>query len=356
MHKKGYHRIQVKTTEFVVPVRYQCLSPIGSGTYAEVCSAVNNENGKKVAIKKLSDPFESATTAKFTYREISLLKHMKNENIIGLLDLFTSGTSFDTYSDVYLVTQLMDADLYKLLRNKQSFSIEHIKFFVYQILRGLKYAHSAGIIHRDLKPGNLAVNENCDLKILDFGLARVVDRTMTMCITTQWYRAPEVILDCEHYNTSIDIWSVGCIMAELITGDVLFPGNDLVDQIDIIMNLVGTPSAEFVKNLTNDEARNHINSLTMQSKQDFATVFSGKNRQAVDLLDQMLNIDPNKRITADEALAHSFLHPFSDPTDEPTSEPYKKPFEEENFECLTWKQLVWEECKNFKPPSEDTSV
>ncbi|KAF5285710.1 hypothetical protein FQA39_LY16516, partial [Lamprigera yunnana] len=187
-------------------------------------SAMDSQTNIKVAIKKLARPFQSAVHAKRTYRELKLLKHMRHENVIGLLNVFYPHN--DT-SQIYLVTHLMGADLNNIIRT-QRLTDEHVQFLVYQILRGLKYIHSAGIIHRDLKPSNIAVNEDCELKILDFGLARPTETEMTGYVATRWYRAPEIMLNWMHYNQTVDIWSVGCIMAELLTGRTLFPGSDRI--------------------------------------------------------------------------------------------------------------------------------
>uniref|UniRef100_A0A8C5RDB3 Mitogen-activated protein kinase 11 n=1 Tax=Laticauda laticaudata TaxID=8630 RepID=A0A8C5RDB3_LATLA len=186
-------------------------------------------------------PFQSLIHARRTYRELRLLKHMKHENVIGLLDVFTPAASIDNFNEVYLVTNLMGADLNNIVKC-QKLTDDHIQFLIYQLLRGLKYIHSAGIIHRDLKPSNLAVNEDCELRILDFGLARQTDDEMTGYVATRWYRAPEIMLNWMHYNQTVDIWSVGCIMAELLKGKALFPGNDYIDQLKRIMEVVGTPT------------------------------------------------------------------------------------------------------------------
>merc|ERR1739846_55789 len=178
-----------------------------------------------MAIKKLARPFQSAIHAKRTYRELRMLKHMKHENIIGLLDVFTPAESINDFHDVYFVTALMGADLNNIVKT-QKLSDDHVQFLVYQILRGMKYVHSAGIIHRDLKPSNIAVNEDCELRILDFGLARPTENEMTGYVATRWYRAPEIMLNWMHYHQTVDIWSVGCIMAEMLTGRTLFPGTD----------------------------------------------------------------------------------------------------------------------------------
>jgi len=278
---------------------------------------------------------------------------MHHENVIGLLDVFTPTNCLSDFQDVYLVTPLMGADLNNIVKT-QALTDDHVQFLVYQILRGLKYIHSAGIIHRDLKPSNIAVNEDCELKILDFGLARQEESEMTGYVATRWYRAPEIMLNWMHYNKTVDIWSVGCIMAELLTSRTLFPGTDHIDQLTRIMHLVGTPSAELLSKITSDEARKYIQSLPKMEKRDFKEYFMGASPLAISLLERMLDLDPDTRITAEEALAHKYLEQYSDPDDEPISEPYDASFEEEEFDVPTWRKLVYEEVINFVPrPCEE---
>ncbi|XP_033261280.1 mitogen-activated protein kinase 12 isoform X14 [Orcinus orca] len=226
--RKGFYRQEVTKTAWEVRAVYQDLQPVGSGAYGAVCSAVDSRTGAKVAIKKLYRPFQSELFAKRAYRELRLLKHMRHENVIGLLDVFTPNETLDDFTDFYLVMPFMGTDLGKLMEHEK-LSEDRIQFLVYQMLKGLKvgawgaagvggaprrsceltaadpsvspqYIHAAGIIHRDLKPGNLAVNEDCELKILDFGLARQADSEMTGYVVTRWYRAPEVILNWMHYT------------------------------------------------------------------------------------------------------------------------------------------------------------
>ncbi|XP_064417581.1 mitogen-activated protein kinase 11 isoform X4 [Latimeria chalumnae] len=249
--RAGFYRQELNKTIWEVPVRYQNLNPVGSGAYGSVCSTYDSKTRQKVAVKKLSRPFQSLIHARRTYRELRLLKHMRHENVIGLLDVFTPATSQETFNEVYLVTNLMGADLNNIVKC-QKLTDDHIQFLIYQLLRGLKYIHSAGIIHRDLKPSNLAVNEDCELRILDFGLARQTDDEMTGYVATRWYRAPEIMLNWMHYNQTVDIWSVGCIMAELLKGKALFPGNDYIDQLKRIMEVVGTPSPDLLKKISSE--------------------------------------------------------------------------------------------------------
>jgi len=346
--KPGFVRVELNKTQWEVPERYTALSPVGSGAYGQVCSAFDAQINCKVAIKKLARPFQSAVHAKRTYREVRMLKHMNHENIIGLLDVFTPHATLTDFEDLYLVTHLMGADLNNIVKT-QKLSDDHVQFLVYQILRGLKYVHSAGILHRDLKPSNIAVNEDCELKILDFGLARQADDEMTGYVATRWYRAPEIMLNWMHYNKTVDVWSVGCIMAELLTGKPLFPGSDHIDQLKKTMKLTGTPGDNLMRKITSDEARRYISSLPKMPKKDFKSVFQGANPLAIDLLERMLDLDPDTRITAEGALAHGYLKQYADPSDEPASDPYDQSFEEKDMDIEQWKRLVYDETTTFVP-------
>uniref|UniRef100_A0A674N8D7 mitogen-activated protein kinase n=1 Tax=Takifugu rubripes TaxID=31033 RepID=A0A674N8D7_TAKRU len=339
--RPNFYRQDVNKTIWEVPERYQNLSPVGSGAYGSVCSADDIKTGLKIAVKKLSRPFQSIIHAKRTYRELRLLKHMKHENVIGLLDVFTPATSLKEFNDVYLVTHLMGADLNNIVKC-QKLTDDHVQFLIYQILRGLKYIHSADIIHRDLKPGNLAVNEDCELKILDFGLARHTDDEMTGYVATRWYRAPEIMLNWMHYNMTVDIWSVGCIMAELLTGRTLFPGTDRI----LFSDPLAAPAYEALTPLHNKSYRNYINSLPCMPKRNFADVFLGANPLAVDLLEKMLVLDTDKRITAAEALAHPYFTQYHDPDDEPVAEPLDQSFESRDLEIEEWKRMTSHVQKN----------
>uniref|UniRef100_A0A4W4EPR0 mitogen-activated protein kinase n=1 Tax=Electrophorus electricus TaxID=8005 RepID=A0A4W4EPR0_ELEEL len=346
-----FYRQELNKTIWEVPERYQNLSPVGSGAYGSVCSAYDVKSGLKIAVKKLSRPFQSIIHAKRTYRELRLLKHMKHENVIGLLDVFTPATSLEEFNDVYLVTHLMGADLNNIVKC-QKLTDDHVQFLIYQILRGLKYIHSADIIHRDLKPSNLAVNEDCELKILDFGLARHTDDEMTGYVATRWYRAPEIMLNWMHYNMTVDIWSVGCIMAELLTGRTLFPGTDHINQLQQIMRLTGTPPASLISRMPSHEFRNCA--ATHAVKRAVCSWLLPSSRwPAVDLLEKMLVLDTDKRITASEALAHPYFSQYHDPDDEPEADPYDQSFESRELDIEEWKRLTYEEVLSFVPPAFD---
>lgn len=223
--------------------------------------------------------------------------------------------------DVYIVQCLMETDLYKLLKTQQ-LSNDHICYFLYQILRGLKYIHSANVLHRDLKPSNLLLNTTCDLKICDFGLARVADPDhdhtgfLTEYVATRWYRAPEIMLNSKGYTKSIDIWSVGCILAEMISNRPIFPGKHYLDQLNHILNILGSPTQEDLNCIINEKARSYLQSLPPKAKQSWRAQYPHADERALDLLDKMLTFNPHKRITVEQCLEHPYLEQYYEPTDE----------------------------------------
>ncbi|XP_024926819.2 mitogen-activated protein kinase 3 isoform X2 [Ziziphus jujuba] len=274
------------------------IMPIGRGAYGIVCSIMNTETNEMVAIKKIANAFDNHMDAKRTLREIKLLRHLDHENVVAIKDVVPPPLRRE-FTDVYIATELMDTDLHQIIRSNQSLSEEHCQYFLYQILRGLKYIHSANVIHRDLKPSNLLLNANCDLKICDFGLARPTaeNEYMTEYVVTRWYRAPELLLNSSDYTAAIDVWSVGCIFMELMNRKPLFPGKDHVHQMRLLTELLGTPTESDLGFVRNEDARRYIRQLAPFPCQSLATVFPHIHPLAIDLVDKMLTFDPSKRIT-----------------------------------------------------------
>jgi len=343
----------VRGQPFTVGNKYKNLQYIGEGAYGIVVSADVINTGAKVAIKKIS-PFEHQTYCQRTLREIKILTRLVHENIIDIQDMIKKDTIAEL-RDVYIVQGFMETDLFKLLKT-QKISDDHICYFTYQILRGLKYIHSANVIHRDLKPSNILLNTNCDLKICDFGLARVADPDRdqagiyTEYVATRWYRAPEIMLNSKAYSISIDIWSVGCILAEMLGNRPLFPGKHYLNQLSLILNLVGTPSASDMKCIHNEKARVYVESLPVQVKRPWAQSYPDASANALDLLDALLTFNPAKRPPVEKALAHGYLRQYYDPTDEPVAQApldFDAELDELNKEEL--KELIWAEMVNFKP-------
>ncbi|XP_007573468.1 serine/threonine-protein kinase NLK isoform X3 [Poecilia formosa] len=285
--------------------------PIGYGAFGVVWSVTDPRDGKRVALKKMPNVFQNLVSCKRVFRELKMLCFFKHENVLSALDILQP-PHIDYFEEIYVVTELMQSDLHKIIVSPQPLSSDHAKVFLYQILRGLKYLHSAGILHRDIKPGNLLVNSNCVLKICDFGLARVEEldesRHMTQEVVTQYYRAPEILMGSRHYSNSIDIWSVGCIFAELLGRRILFQAQSPIQQLDLITDLLGTPSMEAMRTAC-EGARAHI--LRGTHKQPslpvLYTLSSQATHEAVHLLCRMLVFDPSKRISAKDALAHPYL-------------------------------------------------
>lgn len=345
--KHGFYAIELNKSVWVVPDCYQKLTPVGTGAYGTVCAAECMTTGDRVAIKKFTRPFQSPIHAKRTHRELRLLRLMNHENVIDLYDVFTPDKEEAALNDVYFVSILMGADLSNILKI-QRLSDDHIQFLVYQILRALKYIHSAGIIHRDLKPSNIAVNEDCELKILDFGLARHTDQEMTGYVATRWYRAPEIMLNWMHYTQTVDIWSVGCIMAELVTGKTLFPGADHIDQLTRIMSVCGTPSEEFLKKISSEEARNYIRNMPRMERKDFKKFFHTATPEAIDFLEKTLNLDPDYRPTAAQAMEHPYFKQYHDPNDEPIADEHIEVDIEQDLSIDQWRQMIWAEIEAFQ--------
>ncbi|EPQ65895.1 Bgt-3401 [Blumeria graminis f. sp. tritici] len=218
----------------------------------------------------------------------------------------------------------MECDLAAIIRSGQPLTDAHFQSFIYQILCGLKYVHSANVLHRDLKPGNLLVNADCELKICDFGLARgfSVDPEenagyMTEYVATRWYRAPEIMLSFQSYTKAIDVWSVGCILAELLGGRPFFKGRDYVDQLNQILHVLGTPNEETLARIGSPRAQEYVRNLPFMAKRPFTQIFPNANPDALDLLNRMLAFDPASRISVEEALEHPYLQIWHDVSDEP---------------------------------------
>jgi len=246
----------------------------------------------------------------------------------------------------------MDTDLQQIIKSPQPLTDEHIQYFVYQILRGLKCIHSAHVIHRDLKPGNLLVNSNCDLKICDFGLGRsaIVLPELTEYVTTRWYRAPEVLLCSDTYSYAIDVWAAGCILYEMLTRRPLFPGKEYLNQLNLILDRLGTPTDEEIQNIRNNKARDYITNLQKRPRIPFVqTLPQDINPLAIDLLEKMLVFDTSSRITVNDALRHPYLSRLHDAEDEPIAlAPFVFELDNERLSIDMLRDLLYEEILDFR--------
>nr|CDP91429.1 BMA-PMK-3, isoform b [Brugia malayi] len=364
---RQFRYFSMQTVEFAVPSdstdELSTVEYLGGGSFGNVIKITNFicVDGRRtvVAIKKLYEPFRDEKTALRVHREIRLLQMMVHENIVRLLDLYTPDNSLSTLSIVYIVTEYAGNSLYEILKRERETGLriltpEHHKFIIYQLLRALKYIHSANVMHRDLKPGNLALTDECDLSVLDFGLARSLnadDTVLSAYVITRWYRSPEVMYwkICS-YDTQADVWSVGCILAELSLGHPLFPGEDSMAQYRLIAELCGSPDPELLVKLASNEAiLNVITKLGVYSRKSFSEYFPKTfSKHLVDFLDRILVLDPEKRMTVTDALSHPYLEEYSMPEDEPVADgPFILDEGSNGRTIAEWKALIWQELLNF---------
>ena len=333
--------------------RYQFNRLVGRGAYGIVIAATDKVTGRDVAVKRVEHLFDSNLDAKRILREIRCLAALKHENITNIVEVCAEPT-FDDFHSIVLVMDLMDTDMYQIINSGQPLLKDHVRYFVYQTLRGLKYIHSANILHRDLKPANLLLNANCDLKIADFGLARVKDpengnEFLSEYVATRWYRAPEVLLNYDTYGPAIDVWSVGCILAELILRHPLFPGQSTMNQLAIINNVLGSPTEEDLEECTNPKARAYMESLPKRTKVPLAQLLPGVDADVLDMIEKMLTWDPRKRMTVEEGLEHPFVASLHDPMDEPITFPLDEfEFERPDITMAEMKELMWKEVLRYR--------
>ncbi|CDK27595.1 unnamed protein product [Kuraishia capsulata CBS 1993] len=345
---------------FNISADYRLVSLLGEGAYGVVALALHKPTGTKVAIKKIN-PFERPLFCLRTLREIKILKHFKHENVIQLHEV-QKPADFASFQEVYLIQEYMETDLHKVLSSSSQISDDHCKYFTYQILKAVKALHSCDIIHRDLKPSNILLNSQCDLKVCDFGLARIHRGSLgkdeaakeskfsflTEYVATRWYRAPEIMLTSSQYSKAIDMWSIGCVLAEMLLGKPLFPGKDYRHQLVLIFEILGTPTGEDYYSVKSRRAREYLRTLKFYKKIPFERLFPRANPLAVDLIEKLLMFDQRKRITVEEALEHPYVSEYHNSEQEPSGDPIPKDFfyfddHKEDFDILDLKRILYTE-------------
>jgi len=303
--------------------RYDIQQKLGKGAYGIVWKVRDKENNQTLALKKIFGAFQNSTDAQRTFREIIFLQELADhENIITLLDVMRA----DNDKDIYLVFEYMETDLHAVIRANILEDI-HKRFIIYQLLKAIKYMHSAKVIHRDIKPSNLLLNSECLVKVADFGLARSINsnagkdenktQILTDYVATRWYRAPEILLGSTHYTEGVDMWSVGCILGELIGGKPMFPGTSTTNQIDRIIEVIGRPSKEDIDDIKSEFAAQLLdNLLEPQNPRSLESMYPMADSDVIDMLRQLLTFSPAKRMNATHALAHPYVAQFHVPEEE----------------------------------------
>ncbi|KAM1191955.1 hypothetical protein EV1_012461 [Malus domestica] len=345
-------------TEYGEGSRYKIEEVIGKGSYGVVCSAYDTHTGEKVAIKKINDIFEHVSDATRILREIKLLRLLRHPDIVEIKHILLPPSRRE-FKDIYVVFELMESDLHQVIKANDDLTPEHYQFFLYQLLRGMKYIHTANVFHRDLKPKNILANADCKLKICDFGLARVAFSDTptaifwTDYVATRWYRAPELCGSFfSKYTPAIDIWSIGCIFAELLTGKPLFPGKNVVHQLDLMTELLGTPSTDAIARVRNEKARRYLSSMRRKKQIPFSQKFPNADPLALRLLERMLAFEPKDRPTAEEALADPYFKGLAKVEREPSAQPVTKmefEFERRRITKEDVRELIYRETLEYHP-------
>lgn len=290
-----------------VPSYYSLVRHAGSGAYGSVDVFVDTRSGEMRAIKKINNVFtDGLRVATHAVRELRMLHHLQHPNIISLCDVVVPD-SCDAFDDVYLVMQHMPYDLRYVMESGCVLSARHIRHIMYQLVLAIQHIHAAHIIHRDVKPENILLDACCNVKLCDFGLARG-NRRPTIAwsrVQTIYYRAPEVALQCPRLSNKIDMWSVGCVMAELLAGRVLFPCETDLDLIRCIFAALGTP--QHMSRLGAPENIRKAKMLPRSTGVPLQQLLKTTDADALDLVRRLLAVDPRERISAHEALYHPYF-------------------------------------------------
>lgn len=359
-HKRAHNTYE--KANFYVDRRYKIEAILGKGAYGTVCSAIDTKAAdptrqRRVAIKKVSNIFTKEVLLKRAVRELQLMRHFKgHRNIISLVDLDLVYSR--PYDGLYCFQELVEYDLVRVIHLGLHFSLFHIQSFLYQILSGVKYMHSAEVIHRDLKPGNILCTAEGTLKICDFGMARGLTpkhmrhltTTITNYVATRWYRAPELMLCRRSYGKAVDLWAVGCVFGEFYGRKPLFVGNDQIHQITEIVKVLGTPSEDVIMKLGSRMAWEFFSAPSKRYPRiAWKKMFPYISEEASELLSGLLNWDSRKRFTVEQALDHPFLAGVRDVHNEPVCDsPFDFGFENTATSLSDLMNLLKSEVDAFK--------
>lgn len=316
--------MNVSEVEEHISLKYEIRRRLGKGAYGIVWKAVDRQTGEVVAVKKIFDAFRNRTDAQRTFREIMFLQEFGDHaNIVKLLNVIRARND----KDIYLVFEYMDTDLHAVIKKGNLLKDIHKRYVLYQLLKATKYLHSGNVIHRDQKPSNILLDTDCFVKLCDFGLARslyqiqedAVNPALTEYVATRWYRAPEILLGSARYTKGVDMWSVGCILGEMLLGKPLFPGTSTINQIEKIMSAIPHPSPEDIIAIKSEYGASVIQRMLLRPQVPLEDLLQpAVPPDALDLLGRLLVFNPDKRLTAEQALQHPYVSRFHNPAKEPS--------------------------------------
>eukprot|EP01083_Nonionella_stella_P159023 518298_1 len=309
---------------------YKPTKVIGCGAYGVVIEAIDTRSNTKIAIKKNKNIFVDLEDSKRIYREMRLMQHFHHQNVINLLDIIPpSSKERNDFNELYLVMPRLESNLKNIIvqshsqaltpTNNASFKLHdyHRMFIVFQLLCALQYIHSAGVIHRDLTPENVLVDSKLHIKIIDFGLSRGAAQKgelLTEYVCTRWYRAPEIMVSRQRYDCKVDVWSVGCIWAEMLLGRPLFQSSNHFELLNLMFSILGTPMQTQSESdcywITDKDALNWMKTLNTSGGCDLRKLFNNTVPEAVDVLSKMLTLNPHQRCSVDDSLSAPYFHRY----------------------------------------------
>ncbi|MFH4976820.1 hypothetical protein AB6A40_003529 [Gnathostoma spinigerum] len=305
--------------------KYELHKRLGKGAYGIVWKAIDRRTKEVVALKKIFDAFRNQTDAQRTFREIMFLQEFgRHPNIIKLFNILKA----DNDRDIYLVFEFMEADLHNVIKKMTILKDIHKQYIMCQLFRAVRFLHSGNVLHRDLKPSNVLLDADCRVKLADFGLSRSLSQLedypegesmpeLTEYVATRWYRSPEILLAAKRYTKGVDMWSLGCILGEMMLGRALFPGTSTINQIERIMNTIARPSKMDVESIGSVYASSVLEKMPQRPRKPIETLIAGSDPNAIDLVNRLLLFAPHRRLNVDQCLIHPYVLQFHNPTDEP---------------------------------------
>lgn len=334
--------------------KYEFCQKLSYGAYSVVWKVREKSSRRFVALKKLYQCFRNAEDAQLTYRELMYLHEFKgHDNIVLLKDIIGDKTT----NDIWLSFGYMGADLRAAIA-AEVLGDTHKKYVIYQILRGLKILHTGGVIHRDIKPSNILIDENCHVRIADLASCRSLSESavqgvnrdmLTQYVGSRWYRSPECILGSQTYGTPVDIWGLGCVLAEMISGKPMFPGKSTLDQLRCIIQITGRPTIEDIQSTGSPIAEVIMADVIQPEPVALSELYPDASAESLDMIRMMLQYNPHRRVQVSQALRHPYVVDFHNPDDEPTH-PHivKLPMRDHHRHSSDYsRKATWEDLKGY---------